>query len=107
MKKLLAVFAAGLILTLGFGCATKEFVDSRVATLEERIGKLEKAGAASHDADVKKAEEAAMRAETAAKKAEEAEAKAETAEKAAMASEKKSETAAEKAAKAFELTQKK
>ncbi len=123
MKKLVTVFAAGFILTLGFGCATKEYVDSRYSPLEERIGKLEKAAASapSVESQIKKADDAAMRAEAAAKKAEEAEAKAgqaqtkaeqaeakaEAAEKAAMDSEKKAETAAQKSGKHFELMQKK
>ncbi len=116
MKKLLTVFAACFILTLCFGCATKEYVDSRYSPLEERITKLEKASATapSLEGQIKKADDAAMRAEAAAKKAEEAqtkaeqaESKAEAAEKAAMDSEKKAETAAQKSGKHFELMQKK
>jgi hypothetical protein len=110
MKKLFAVFAMGFVLLFAYGCASTETINSRISALEDRVGKLEqaqKAGTPSLEADVKKADEAAVRAEAAAKKAEEAVAKAEAAEKAAAGAEKKAETAAQKAAKEFELMQKK
>lgn len=100
MKRYIGVLAAVFILGLGYGCATKEYVNSRVDPLEARVGKLEKAGTASLDADLKRAEAAAARAEEAAKQAEAAQEKA-------AAAEKKAETAAQKSAKEFELMQKK
>lgn len=110
MKRLLAVSAFGIVLLFAYGCASTKAVESRISALEDRVGKLEqaqKAGTTSLEADVKKADDAAVRAEAAAKKAEEAAGKAETAEKAAAGAEKNAETAAQKAAKGFELMQKK
>ncbi len=98
-KRLLALSAVGIVLLFAYGCAST----SSVSALEERVGKLEqaqKAGTPSLEADVKKADDAAVRAEAAAQKAEDAAGKAEAAEK-------KAETAAQKAGKEFELMQKK
>ncbi len=107
MKRCISVVAAVFILSLGYGCATKEYVNSRVDPLDARVSKLEKAGTASLDADLKKAQDAAARAEEAAKRAEEAVKQAEAAQEKAAAAEKKAETAAQKSAKEFELMQKK
>lgn len=110
MSKRMVVFAAGIVLLFTYGCASTEALNSRVADLENRIGKLEQAQKAevpSLEADVKKADDAAARADAAAKKAEEAEAKAEAAAKTASGAEQKAETAAKKTTKEFELMQKK
>ncbi len=99
---------AALLFT--YGCASTEAINSRITALEDRVGKLEQAQTASTAAlegDVKKANDAALRAEAAATKADAAATKAEAAATAAAASETKSETAAKKAAKGFELMQKK
>jgi hypothetical protein len=110
MKRLMALFAVSMVLMFAYGCASTEAINSRITALEDRVGKLEqaqKADTASLEADVKKANDAAFRAEAAAKKAEDAAVKAEAAEKAAVGAEQKAETAAKKSAKGFELMQKK
>jgi len=93
----------------GCGVSTSD-LNSRLTPLEDRISKLEeaqKAGTVSVDADVKKAEDAAARAEAAAKKADESAVKAETAANTATSAQQKAETAEKKAEKQFELMQKK
>jgi len=110
MKRLMGVFAVGVVLLFAYGCASTEALNSRITALEDRVGKLEqtqKADMTSLEADVKKASDAAFRSEAAAKKAEDAMVKAEAAEKAAVGAEQKAETAAKKSAKGFELMQKK
>lgn len=78
MKKIILATASVLLLSTGFGCASKDSVKS----LEDRVSKLEQQA----DINAKRAEDAALRAEAAANKA---------------------EIAAEKSAKEFELMQKK
>jgi peptidoglycan hydrolase CwlO-like protein len=93
----------------GCGVSTSD-LNSRLSPLEDRISKLEeaqKAGAASLDSDVKKAEDAAARSEAAAKKADESAVKAEAAANAAVSAQQKAETAEKKSEKQFELMQKK
>ena len=110
MKRLMASFAVGIVLLFAYGCASTETLNSRITALEDRVGKIEQAQkveAPSLEADVKKSNDAAVRAEAAAKKAEEAVTKAEAAEKAAVSAEQKAETAAKKTTKGFELMQKK
>ena len=110
MKRRMGVFAIGIVLLFAYGCASTEALNSRVAELENRVGKLEqaqKAGMPSLEADVKKADDAAARADAAAKKAEESEAKAAAAAKTASDAGQKAETAAKKTTKEFELMQKK
>lgn len=110
MKKLMAVFAVSMLLLFAYGCASTDALKARMTELEDRVGKLEqtqKADTTSLEADVKKANDDAVRAESAAKKAEDAAVKAEAAEKAAVDAEQKAETAAKKSTKGFELMQKK
>jgi hypothetical protein len=109
MKGRLSVAAVGFILLFTYGCASTDALNSRISALEDRVGKLEKAGTPSPslEAQVNKANEAAARAEAAATKAEEAAVKSEAAQKAAASAEKKAETAEKKSAKEFELMQKK
>jgi hypothetical protein len=121
MRRSIGVLAAVFILSLGYGCATKEYVNSRVDPLDARVSKVEKDNAAGLDAALKKAQEAAARAEEASRKADEASKKAEdavkradaaqekaaAAEQQAIAAEKNAEKAAKKSSKSFELMQKK
>jgi hypothetical protein len=78
MKKIILATASALLLSAGFGCASKDSVKS----LEDRVSKLEQQAGLN----AKRAEDAANRAEVAANKA---------------------ETAAQESAKQFELMQKK
>lgn len=110
MARFLTALVPIFFIVAAYGCVTTKDLNARVAPLEDRIDKLEqaqKAGSVSLDADVKKAEDAAARAETAAKKADDSAVKAEAAEKAAVSAAEKAETAEKKSAKQFELMQKK
>lgn len=110
IAKFLTVLVPVFFIIASYGCVSTTDLNTRVTPLEERMGKLEqaqKAGSVSLDADVKKVEDAAARAESAAKKAEESAVKAEAAEKAAVSAADKAETAERKSAKQFELMQKK
>lgn len=110
MKKLIATVVAGTALMATIGCVSTKDFNARMSSLEDRVGMLEqaqKARTGANEADMKKIEDAAnhandaaIQAEAAAKKAEEYAEKSATAEKAASGSEKK-------AAKEFELMQKK
>ncbi len=109
MKRHLAIPAVGILLLVASGCASTasmEALNSRITALEDRVGKIEKA-APSLEAQANKANDAAVRSEAAAKKAEDAAVRAESAQKAAEDAQKKAETAEQKAAKQFQLMQKK
>ena len=109
MRKTIFVLAVMIMLALITGCATKEFVSSQTAPLDERISKIERApAAAAPDQDVAvRAEAAAKKAEAAAQRAEDAAKRVEDAAKRIEEATKKAETAAKKSSKAFELMQKK
>ncbi len=114
MNKLVLLPALILLFGLSTGCATKQWVNEELGKMNERINKLESQGTAAAGQEVKKATEAAEQAQAAEKKAEEAAAEAaasakkcESASAQCASAEKKAETAAEKAAKSFELMQKK
>lgn len=110
MSRFLTALVPIFFVVAAYGCATTTDVNTRVAPLEDRINKLEqaqKAGTVSLDADVKKAEDAAARAEAAATKADDSAVKAEAAANKAVSAADKAETAEKKSAKQFELMQKK
>jgi len=110
IAKLLTALVPIFFIIAAYGCVSTTDLNTRVTPLEDRISNLEqaqKAGSVSLDADVKKAEDAAARAEAAAKKAEEAAVKADSSERAAVNAAKQAEVSEKKAAKAFELMQKK
>jgi len=110
IAKFLTVLAPVFFIIAAYGCVSTTDLNTRVTPLEERMGRLEqaqKAGSVSLDADVKKAEDAAARAEAAATKADDSAVKAEAAANKAMSAADKAETAEKKSAKQFELMQKK
>ena len=102
------VFSAGIVILLSYGCAGTDALNSCVAELENRVGKIEaqKTEMPSLEAQAQKADDAAARADVSAKKAEEAEARAVATAKAASSAERKAETAEKKTVKEFERMQK-
>jgi nucleoid-associated protein YgaU len=109
-KMLLTALVPIFFIIAAYGCVSTKELNARVAPLEDRIDKLEqaqKAGTVSLDADVKKAEDAAARAEAAAKKADDSAVKAEAAANTAVSAQQKAEAAEKKSEKQFELMQKK
>lgn len=110
ITRFVTALAAIFFIMAAYGCVSTKELNSRVTPLEDRISNLEqaqKAGTVSLDADVKKAEDAAARAEAAANKADDSAVKAEAAANKAVSAADKAETAERKSAKQFELMQKK